>query len=321
MTADTSWEPFGIPADEYDEEPARNGVRVLNLALRDKSATKDRAASWLRNAMIALGVLAVAAAVVSYAAQFAMVNSARHVAAVAALEAGIPDVAALIFAALGIALALHGKRAVRARLLNVGAVATSVFMNYAAAGAGWRDFAIWIMPPVAYALASDTAIGVVRAYTLARQRALSEALADDETTPLAVLGGLALWLLRLSLAPASTLRGFRRWVVEEIPVAPGRGAAAPVADTLGKSGVDVAIERVLGKPGAGAAARGPARGGSKTARFLALVAERHGPLAALPLADVSRISTELAPEVQLHTGTARSALRARVLQARGGASA
>jgi len=106
--------------------------------------------------MLALGVLAVAAAVVSYEAQYHMVFAAKNVAAVAALEAAIPDVAALVFATLGIALALHGKRAIRARVLNVAAVATSVTMNVLAAGAGWKDLAIWAMPPVAYALASDT---------------------------------------------------------------------------------------------------------------------------------------------------------------------
>ena len=46
-------------------------------------------------------------------------------------------------------------------------------------------------------------------------------LADDGPTPLALAGGLALWLLRLSLAPKSTLSGFRSWVVTDCPVAPG----------------------------------------------------------------------------------------------------
>ena len=78
-------------------------------------------------------------------------------------------------------------------------------MNVLAAGHGWRDLAVWAMPPVAYALASDTAIGVVRAWTIARQKALNVALADDEATPLAILGGLLLWLLRLGS------RRFPRW--------------------------------------------------------------------------------------------------------------
>jgi len=36
-----------------------------------------------------------------------------------------------------------------------------------AAEPGWRNLAIWALPPVAYALASDTLIGVVRAWALA----------------------------------------------------------------------------------------------------------------------------------------------------------
>src|SRR5262249_24801850 len=149
----------------------------------------------------------------------------------------IPDAAALIFACLGIALALHGRRAIRARLLNVAAVGTSVFMNAIAAAPGWHDFAIWVMPPVAYALASDTLIGVLRRWTIARHKAMREALDKDETTPLAVLAGLLLWLLRLAMAPGSTLRGFRAWVITECPAAPSRrrrhpasrAAAAPAA--------------------------------------------------------------------------------------------
>ncbi len=177
--------------------------------------------------MTGLGFLAAAAAIVSFAAQFNMIVSVRHGRVIAALAAGIPDAAAAIFASLGIALALHGKRAIRARLLNVGAVATSIFMNFIAADPGWKNAAIWVMPPVAYALASDTAIGVIRSWTLARARETRETLAGDEVTPLAIVGALCLWLLRLALAPRSTLGGFRRWVIEECPVAPGRAVTVP----------------------------------------------------------------------------------------------
>ena len=102
-------------------------------------------------------------------------------------------------------------------------------MNAIAAAPGWRNLAIWAMPPVAYALASDTLIGVVRAWAIARHQHLGTTLAADAATPLAILGGLILWLLRLTLAPVSTLAGFRAWVLEECPVAPGRRAprAAP----------------------------------------------------------------------------------------------
>jgi hypothetical protein len=237
MTTDRStWEPFGVPAAEYEPAVAGKGPRVLNLTLRGgkDAAAKDRGGAWLRNAMIALGLLAAAAAVVSFEAQYRMVYAAKGVRLVAVLEAGIPDVSAVVFAALGIALALQGKRALRPRALNVAAVATSIGMNYLAAASGWRAAAIWVMPSVAYAVASDTAIGVIRAYAIARQRQLREDLADDEVTPLAILGGLFLWWLRLALAPRSTLTGFRGWVVDSCPVAPGQTVAGRRADEAGR---------------------------------------------------------------------------------------
>ena len=73
----------------------------------------DTGRGWLRNALGALAVLAMAAAVVSWDAQYVLVHAVKRVPVIAALEAGIPDAGALIFAALGIALALHGRRALR----------------------------------------------------------------------------------------------------------------------------------------------------------------------------------------------------------------
>jgi hypothetical protein len=121
---------------------------------------KDRSGLWLRNAAAGLCVLAAAAAAVSFTAQYRMVDATRHLTVVAALEASIPDAAALVFACLGIALALNGRRALRPRALNLASVGASVFMNAIAAAPGWRNLAIWAMPPVAYALASDTLIGL-----------------------------------------------------------------------------------------------------------------------------------------------------------------
>jgi hypothetical protein len=388
-----TWKPFGIPDSEYDQAPARDGTRVLNLSLRRPREAGDRSATWLRCAMLALGLLAAAAAAVSFQAQFKMVFAAKGVQWVAALEAAIPDAAAMVFACLGIALALHRRRAIRARVLNVGAVATSVTMNALAAGPGWRDWAIWIMPPVAYALASDTLIGVVRAHAIAQQRESGEALADDDATPLAVLTGVLLWVLRLTLAPASTLTGFRGWVLEECPVAPGRRAEVvaitpPVteeifpcpacrsvvalpdgscascgwpqepdtdrdsteycpdcqavlkfpADSCAECGwklpelCHVHTGPISERPWAGPCLQtkpcplhpqpeaGQHRDGSKTSRFLALVEEQHGPLSAIDPSKVSRISSELAPLVDLHAGSARKVLGKRVRATQNGHS-
>jgi len=265
---------------------------------------RDRSGIWLRNAATGLCLLAVAAAVVSFTAQYRLIYATRRLALVAGLEAAIPDGAALVFACLGIALALHGRRAIRARALNLAAVGTSVFMNAIAAAPGWRNLAIWAMPPVAYALASDTLIAVVRAMALARRQDLSTAFASDTATPLAIIGALIMWLLRLALAPASTLAGFRAWVLEECPVAPGRRAPAVSPASPPRPGASPRLAKA-GRE-------------TKTARFLQLVTERHGPLASIPLDRVAAISAALSPQVDLNTGAARTALRKAVLAARNG---
>ena len=138
----------------------RGTGKVSGAGLRWAGSGMDRSGLWLRNAAAGLCVLAAAAAAVSFTAQYRMAETARHLPVIAALEAAIPDAAALVFACLGIALALHGRRALRARALNLASVGASVFMNAIAAAPGWRNLAIWALPPVAYALASDTLIGV-----------------------------------------------------------------------------------------------------------------------------------------------------------------
>jgi hypothetical protein len=254
--------------------------------------------------MAALAVLAVAAAAVSWDAQYVLVQAVKHNTAIATLEAGIPDVGALIFAALGIALALHTKRAVRARALNVACVGISLAMNALASAPGWRDLAIWVMPSAVYALASDTLIGVIRAWAIARTRHDGQVLADDEATPMAIIGGLLLWLLRLALAPPSTITGFRRWALEECPIAPGRKAVRPALPAPGhdqphdpRNGSRSPGWRT-GKPG-------------KQARMLALAGERHD-LTTLPLKQVSGIANTIGAEVDLSPGTARRVLLAHV---------
>src|ERR1022692_1402147 len=202
MTTSTSTRTHSRTPQSEPIQPDGSELAGRTRTARGRPAS-DRSGTWLGTAMAGLGVLAAAAAAVSFTAQYQMVYAARRLPVIAGLEAAIPDAAALVFACLGIALALHGRHAVRARALNVAAVGTSVLMNAIAAAPGWRGLAIWAMPPVAYALASDTLISVVRARAVALQRALGAAVADDELTPLAAAGGLMLWLLRLILGPAS----------------------------------------------------------------------------------------------------------------------
>jgi len=280
-------------------EAASGADEISAFALRWTGPGRDRPGLWLQCAVGGLCALAAAAAAVSFTAQYRLVYAARRLALVAGLEAAIPDAAALVFACLGFALALHRRRAIRARVLNLASVGTSVFMNTIAAAPGWRNLAVQAMPPVAYALASDTLIGVVRTAAIARHQNLDVALVPEETTPLAVAGGLVLWLLRLALAPVSTLAGFRAWVLEQCPVAPGRRQAP--APRPAPSPHPAGVPRK-----------------TKTARFLDLVTERDGSLASIPLDRVAQIAAALAPQAGLNTGSARAALRKAVLAARNG---
>jgi len=273
-------------------------------------AARDRAQGWLHGAMLALAVLAVAAAVVSWDAQYVLVRSVKHNPAVAAIEAGIPDVGALIFATLGIALALHARRAIRARILNVACVGISLAMNSLASAPGWRDVAIWVMPSAVYALASDTLIGVVRAWVIARGSHSGQTLADDEPTPMALIGASVLWLIRLAIAPVSTITGFRRWLLDEYPVAPGRNAAPAGVKARTRPAINAK------QSGSAPAPRRATKPG-KQAQLLALAGQRHD-LAAIPLTSVSRIATSIAAEIDLAPGTARRVLLAHVRALRNG---
>jgi hypothetical protein len=140
--------------------------------------------------------------------------------------------------------------------------------------------------PDAAALASDTLIGVVHAWTLARRHHLDTALAADAATPLAILGGLILWLLRLALALASTLSGFCAWVLQECPVTPGRRTPELRPGPLTAPGE-----------------------GDQDRPVPDLVTERHGPLASIPQHRVAGINADLAPQLDLNAGEPRPANR------------
>jgi hypothetical protein len=276
---------------------------------RSFGRAEDRAGTWLRFAGVAVGLLAAAAAAVSYEAQWRLVYQDKHEIDVSYIQAAIPDLGSLVFACFGIALALHGRRAIRARLLNLLCVGISLAMNAFAAAPGWRDLAIWVMPSAVYALASDTLIGVIRAYVIARQKQLREALADDDITLVHIVRAVLLWLLRLALAPLSTLKGFHGWV-RSLPAAPPLREAAEVdrpEEVKGPKRERPAI----------ASQRGP-RGGTKQEQFLTLVIARYGPLTEFDIKAVARAAAELAPEAELHPGTARKILRAQVLAAQNG---
>jgi hypothetical protein len=242
-----------------------------------------------------LFLLGVGLFAVSLDAQYRYVFHAKHQSAASWVEALALDVGMAIFSLLALGLARAGKPAPAERVLIMASAGASAVMNFAAANdASPKSVLAYVMPPVFLAVVADRVVSVARRHVLG----------EGERSPWLAAALLVAYALRLVLAPASTAAGLRRWLLLTTPLPGGRAPAmapAPQANAIGGR-------------------RGPTgrRAGSKTARFLALVEQRHGPLAAFPPGRVARTCTELAPEVGLDAGAARTALRRAVLAAQDG---
>jgi Protein of unknown function (DUF2637) len=241
-----------------------------------------------------LFLLGIGLFAVSLDAQYRYVFHAKHQAAASWVEALALDAGMAVFSLLALGLARAGKPARAERVLIMACAAASGVMNYAAANdASPKSVLAYVMPPVFLAVVADRVVSVARRH----------ALGEDERSPWLAAAPLVAYAVRLVLAPLSTAAGLRRWLLLKTPL--------PTAQP--------AVTRASRRKAIGGN-RGPAgsRAGSKTARFLALVAQRHGALADVPPEQVARICAELAPEVGLDAGAARTALRKAVLAARDG---
>jgi hypothetical protein len=238
---------------------------------------------------LGLGLLAV-----SFAAQYQYVDMQRHQHVASLIEALALDIGMAIFSLLALGLARAGLAAKAERGLVVVCAAGSALMNYAAANDGSpRSVLAYVMPPLFLAVVVDRVVTSVRRHVLGMREGRS---------PWSVLGTITLYALRFLLAPWPTAKGVRRFVLAAAPL-PAVGSPEPRK-------VITAAAATTKTP----ASRGP-RASSKTSRFLDLVVSERGPLEQFPLADVSRTCAELAPRVGLDAGAARTALRARVLEA------
>jgi hypothetical protein len=242
-----------------------------------------------------LFLLGVGLFAVSLDAQYRYVFHAKHQSAASWVEALALDVGMAIFSLLALGLARAGKSARTERVLIMACAAASGVMNFAAANdASPKSVLAYVMPPVFLAVVADRVVSVARRHVLG----------EDERSPWLAAASLAAYALRLVLAPAGTAAGLRRWLLLKTPLPSVRAPAVVPAQP----------PRAIG------GRRDPAgrRAESKTARFLALVEQRHGPLADFPSERVARTCTELAPEVGLDAGAARTALRRAVLAAQDG---
>jgi hypothetical protein len=179
-----------------------------------------------------LAVLALATFYVSFRAQFTFMYAVKHQDLPALIEALIADVAMVVCSLLALGMACAGQPAKVARLLVVVFAGLSAGMNYLAADvSSVRSVAVYVMPPVVFAVCTDQTVAVIRRHGLG--------IAEDSAW--AVLGRLVLaavrlagvillYALRLILAPAETATGLRRLVLNAAPL-PGPVQDHPAPET------------------------------------------------------------------------------------------
>ena len=297
----TRWQP---PSETNGRQSVPFGNRPVSNAGQPPRA---KGGSLLAAASCLLLLLAAAQGYVSFRAQYAFVDHAKHARIPSVLEALGLDTGAVIFAMLALSLARRGRRGTVERVLNVACALGSLAMNLLAANlTSPRSITVWVLPSALYALASDRLIAVSLGVQTGRTGRINDSsgsaieqnrvgrttgvahgtLLDDsgrqsssdderDTTERGVadgltgpavqqcatgfgtqenavvrrwvqasdpaaqvgpegsawraLGGLALWMLRLTFDARGTVTGFRHWVLAVAPVAPGTHAMTPRA--------------------------------------------------------------------------------------------
>ena len=211
-------------------EITRDGAGRAVTNIRKLAGRQPRPGEGLiTTATVLLGLLDGALFAVSLAAQYQYIFRAKHQSWPAIIEAVAFDAGMIIFSLLALGLARSGQSARIERALIVVCALGSAAMNYAAADVtSVRSVAAYVMPPVFLAIVTDRVVAVVRRHVLGdEERSAWAAVGRTAVAVLAVTGKVALYGLRLVLAPASTLGGLRRCVLLATPLP---APEAPAAD-------------------------------------------------------------------------------------------
>jgi hypothetical protein len=333
VSGKTPGSPPGTRLQAPSETDGRWPVPFGNSPVNDTGQPpRVKGGGLLAAASCLLLLLAAAQGYVSFRAQYAFVDHAKHTRIPSVLEALGLDTGAVIFALLALSLARRGRRGTVERVLNVTCALGSLAMNLLAANlASPRSVTVWVLPSALYALASDRLIAVVWRWVQASDPA---AQAGPDGSAWRAAGGLALWTLRLIFDVRGTLAGFRHWVLAVAPVAPGtRAVTRPAAgqppaipavgDETGdrrEHGAELGPASPPVQPGSQGQAGSPlrdgpahqqlARGETKRAALIRLY-ERCGEAGDPRYGDRAKaaaLASEIAARIGYHPGTARREL-------------
>ena len=194
---------------------------------------------------LGLVVLALATFYVSFRAQFTFMYAVKHQDLPALIEALIADVAMVVCSLLALGMACAGQPAKVARLLVVLFAGLSAGMNYLAADvSSFRSVAVYVMPPVVFAVCTDQTVAVIRRHGLGIAEDSAWTVLGRLVLAVVRLAGIILlYALRFTLAPAETATGLRRMVLNAAPLPEaGQGHPAPEAVPEGAPAPEVVPE-------------------------------------------------------------------------------
>lgn len=162
---------------------------------------------------------------VSFAAQYSFIYADKHNVSASLIEAASADAGLMIVSLLGLGLARQGKNSKAARTLVVFFAGLSALMNFSAVADGsLREILIYVAPAIVIAVITDVVISTVRRIWLGTdEHSIWSAVGK-------VAGVVALYTLRLVLAPLSTPAGLRRYVLEIAPLPEAPVKATTVID-------------------------------------------------------------------------------------------
>jgi hypothetical protein len=180
-----------------------------------------------------LAVLALATFYVSFRAQFTFMYAVKHQDLPALIEALIADVALVVCSLLALGMACAGQLARAARLLVVVFAGLSAGMNYLAADvSSVRSVAVYVMPPVVFAVCTDQTVAVIRRHGLGITEDSAWTMLGRLALAVVRLAGIVLlYGLRFILAPAETAKGLRRMVLHAAPL-PRAGQDQPAPEAV-----------------------------------------------------------------------------------------
>ena len=183
------------------------GIHQLAGSGRPPGSRVIAFATWL------LALLSAGLMYVSFDAQYRFILTQKGDRGASLIEAAMLDAGMVILSALGVGLARAGKPSRNVRFLIVICAGASAGMNLAAANlASWRSVAAYAAAPVFLAVITDQVIAVIRQHILPQDtRSAWAPLGRTVIAGLHMAAVVALYLLRVLLAPSETLRACAGW--------------------------------------------------------------------------------------------------------------